>query len=108
MIMVSLDDAVLARFEYSGHRFELLVDPGIVDTYKSSPDSVDLDEFLVLDEVFEDARAGKRHTEVVIQEVFGTLDINAIVERILTKGTIQLTTQQRKEMVEQMRQKNHS
>jgi len=105
MIMVSLDDAVLARFEHSGHRFELLVDPGMVDVFKASPENVDLDEFLVLDEVFEDARAGERHTEAVIQEVFGTLNIEEIVERILTKGTIQLTTQQRKEMVERMRQK---
>jgi ribosome maturation protein SDO1 len=103
--MVSLDDAVLARYEHSGHRFELLVDPSMVDLYRSSPDKVDLDEFLVLDEIFEDARGGERHTESTLLDVFGTLDIHVIVDKVMEKGSIQLTTQQRKEMVEQMRQK---
>jgi ribosome maturation protein SDO1 len=103
--MVSLDDAVLARYEYSGHRFELLVDPSMVELYRSSPDKVDLDEFLVLDEIFEDARGGERHTESTLLEVFGTLDIHVIVDKVMEKGSIQLTTQQRKEMVERMRQK---
>ncbi|MEK9730283.1 MAG: ribosome assembly factor SBDS [Candidatus Poseidoniales archaeon] len=103
--MVSLDDAVLARYEHSGHRFELLVDPSMVELYRSSPDKVDLDEFLVLDEIFEDARGGERHTESTLLEVFGTLDIHIIVDKVMEKGSIQLTTQQRKEMVEQMRQK---
>ena len=103
--MVSLDDAVLARFEHSGHRFELLVDPSMVEIYKSSPQKVNLDDFLVLDEIFQDARSGERHTESTILEVFGTLEIQSIVEKVMEKGSIQLTTQQRKEMVEQMRQK---
>ncbi len=103
--MVSLDDAVLARYEHSGHRFELLVDPSMVELYRSCPDKVDLDEFLVLDEIFEDARGGERHTESTLLDVFGTLEIHAIVDKVMEKGSIQLTTQQRKEMVEKMRQK---
>ena len=33
--MVSLDDAVLARMEKGGKRYELLVDPNLVDVFKS-------------------------------------------------------------------------
>jgi len=102
--MVSLDDAVLARLEKGGKRYELLVDPTLVDAYRQDPSSVEMEDFLAMDEVFHDARAGERPTEEAIQSVFGTLDINAIVQQVLNKGSIQLTTAQRKHMVEQMRQ----
>ena len=47
--MVSMDDAVLARMEKSGKRYELLVDPTLVDQFKENPDSVRIDEFLAID-----------------------------------------------------------
>ena len=47
--MVSLDDAVLARMEKGGKRYELLVDPNSVEDFKSDPTSVDLDQFLAMD-----------------------------------------------------------
>ena len=53
--MVSLDDSVLARMEKGGKRYELLVDPEMVDDFKNDPDSVNIDDFLAMDEVFHDA-----------------------------------------------------
>ncbi len=103
--MVSMDDSVLARMEKGGKRYELLVDPDMVDDFKNDPDSVNLDDFLVMDEVFHDARGGERPTEDAIQNTFNTQDILEITKIILEKGSIQLTTNQRKSMVERMRQK---
>ena len=37
--MVSLDDAVVARLEKGGKRYEILVDPELVEPFKSDPDS---------------------------------------------------------------------
>ena len=102
--MVSLDDAVLARMEKGGKRYELLVDPNLVDVFKSEPTSVDLNAFLAMDEVFHDIRAGERPTEDAIENTFGTQDIFEITKTVLAKGSIQLTTAQRKARVEQMRQ----
>jgi ribosome maturation protein SDO1 len=102
--MVSLDDAVLARMEKGGKRYELLVDPNLVDEFKSEPASVDLNAFLAMDEVFHDIRGGERPTEDAITNTFGTQDIFEITKTILAKGSIQLTTAQRKARVEQMRQ----
>ncbi|MBL6884086.1 MAG: ribosome assembly factor SBDS [Candidatus Poseidoniaceae archaeon] len=102
--MVSLDDAVLARMEKGGKRYELLVDPNLVDEFKSEPASVDLNSFLAMDEVFHDIRGGERPTEDAIAKTFGTQDIFEITKTILAKGSIQLTTAQRKARVEQMRQ----
>ena len=103
--MVSMDDSVLARMEKGGKRYELLVDPDMVDDFKNDPNSVNLDDFLVMDEVFHDARGGERPTEDAIQNTFNTQDILEITKIILEKGSIQLTTNQRKSMVERMRQK---
>ena len=103
--MVSLDDSVLARMEKGGKRYELLVDPEMVDDFKNDPDSVNIDDFLAMDEVFHDARGGERPTEEAIENTFGTQDILEIAKTILNKGSIQLTTNQRKAIVEKMRQK---
>ena len=102
--MVSLDDAVLARMEKGGKRYELLVDPNQVDEFKSDPLSIDLNQFLAMDEVFHDIRGGERPTAEAIENTFGTQDILEIAKTILDKGSIQLTTAQRKARVEQMRQ----
>jgi ribosome maturation protein SDO1 len=102
--MVSLDDAVLARMEKGGKRYELLVDPNLVEDFKAKPESVDLNDFLAMDEVFHDIRGGERPTEDAIEKTFGTQDIFEITKTILDKGNIQLTTSQRKARVEQMRQ----
>lgn len=102
--MVSLDDAVLARMEKGGKRYELLVDPNSVEDFKAKPESVDLNDFLAMDEVFHDIRGGERPTEEAIEKTFGTQDIFEIAKTILDKGNIQLTTSQRKARVEQMRQ----
>ena len=91
--------------EKGGKRYELLVDPEMVDDFKNDPDSVNIDDFLAMDEVFHDARGGERPTEEAIENTFGTQDILEIAKTILTKGSIQLTTNQRKAIVEKMRQK---
>ena len=102
--MVSMDDAVLARMEKSGKRYEVLVDPALVEQFKENPDSVRIDDLLAMDEVFHDARDGERPTSEAIENTFATQDIVQITQIILERGTIQLTTNQRKVMVEKMRQ----
>ena len=76
--MVSMDDSVLARMEKGGKRYEILVDPEMVDDFKNHPESINLDDFLVMDEVFHDARGGERPTEEAIQNTFNTQDIFVI------------------------------
>lgn len=102
--MVSLDDAVLARLEKGGKRYEALVDPDLVEQWKEDSSDINLDDFMAMDEIFHDARAGERPTEDALLKTFETLDVASILRIILTKGSIQLTTAQRKARVENMRQ----
>ena len=97
--MVSLDDAVLARYEYGGKRYEILIDPTLVDAYRNDAQSVDLDDLLATDEVWHDARAGDRPTSDDLHSAFGTADLVDCVSKIMNKGSIQLTTAQRKKRI---------
>jgi ribosome maturation protein SDO1 len=98
--MVSLDDAVLARLERGGSRYEILVDPDLVDIWKEDNNSVELGDLLAIEEIWSDARAGERPTGEALENAFGTTDIIACARIILDKGGMQLTTAQRKKMVE--------
>ena len=97
--MVSLDDAVLARLEKGGSRYEILVDPDLVDSWKKDHSSVSIDDLLATDQIWNDARAGDRPTNEALMSVFGTTEIIACVDKILSEGTIQLTTVQRKKII---------
>ena len=57
--MVSLDDAVIARLEKGGSRYEILVDPELVDAWKEDHTSVDIDDLLAVSEVWTDSRNGE-------------------------------------------------
>ena len=103
--MVSLDDAVLARFERGGSRYEILVDPELVDNWKEDHSSVELNDLLAVDQVWSDARTGDRPTSEALERVFGSTDLATCVERILNEGSIQLTTSQRRRMVDEMKKK---
>ena len=102
--MVSLDDAVVARLEKGGKRYEILVDPDLVESFKSDPTSIPLDDLLATDEVWHDARSGERPTEDKLISTFGTIDLLDCVTTIHTKGSIQLTTVQRRQMISDKRQ----
>ena len=102
--MVSLDDAVVARLEKGGKRYEILVDPELVEPFKADPESIQLDDLLTTDEVWHDARSGERPTEDKLISAFGTVELLECVTIILTKGSIQLTTAQRRQMIADKRQ----
>jgi len=103
--MVSLDDAVLARLEKGGSRYEILVDPELVDEWKKDHTSVSLDDLLATDEIWNDARSGDRPTTDALESVFGSTDLLICVEKILIDGNIQLTTVQRKNLIAEKRTK---
>ena len=97
--MVKLEDAVIARYEHAGERFELLVDPNLAMELKHGG-KVAIEDLLVIDSVFKDAHKGDVKSEERIKAVFGTSDLKTVVERIVREGEVQLTTQQRREMLE--------
>ncbi|HTW77163.1 MAG TPA: ribosome assembly factor SBDS [Thermoplasmata archaeon] len=92
--MVKVDDAVIARWETGGSRFEVLVDPEAVQALKDGK-SVDLTDKLALDQVFKDARKGDKISEEHLEKVFHTRNLAEIARQIVLKGEVQVTTEQR-------------
>jgi ribosome maturation protein SDO1 len=102
--MVSLDDAIIARFEKHGHHFEILVDPDAAIDIKEGKE-LKIDEHLASDGIFKDAKKGDHAGDETIEKVFGTTDVKEIATRILREGEIQLTTDQRHRMQEEKRRR---
>jgi len=99
--MISLDEAVTARLESHGARFEVLVDPDAALAIKRGEFDGDLEDVIAADDVFEDASRGDRPAENDLEEVFGTTDPLEIIPEVIKRGEIQITAEQRREMQEQ-------
>jgi len=92
----------IARITHDGDHFEILTKPERALAYRLGK-TTSVSEVLVTDTIFTDAGKGLRASEEKLQEVFGTTDSLKIAEVILKKGTLQLTTEQRKQLVEEKR-----
>ncbi|WP_336327207.1 ribosome assembly factor SBDS [Halovenus sp. HT40] len=103
--MISLDEAVTARLESHGERFEVLVDPDAALTIKRGEFDGDLEDVIAAEDVFEDASRGDRPAETALEEVFGTTDPLEIIPEVVKDGEIQVTAEQRKEMKEKKHNK---
>jgi ribosome maturation protein SDO1 len=66
---------------------------------------VELIDYMVVDEVFRNARKGTRASDEKIKEVFGTNDPIEVAKQIILKGEVQLTTLQRRDMQESKRKR---
>ena len=97
--MVSLDEAVIARLESGGHKFEILIDPEAAQAFRENGE-IDWDDALATEGVWSDSAKGEHAGDEAVQEVFGTLELEAVCTAILERGDIQLTAAQRKELVE--------
>jgi ribosome maturation protein SDO1 len=101
--MISLDEAVTARLESHGQRFEVLVDPDAALAIKRGEFEGELEDVIAAEDVFEDASHGDRPPEDSLVEVFETTDPLEIIPEVIKRGEIQITADQRREMQEQKR-----
>ena len=92
----------VARMTHNGDHFEILTKPQHALSYKLGK-TTSISELLITDTIFTDAGKGLRVSEDKLQQVFGTTDPLKIASIILKKGTLQLTTEQRKQLVEDKR-----
>ena len=93
----------LARLSIGGKRYEILVDPELAWALKSGEREVDVREVLLGEYVYYDARKGLKASETELEQVFGTDDVYKIAERIIKEGEVQLTAEQRRELIEAKR-----
>ncbi len=93
---------VIARIEKSGEKFEVLVKPDAVQKLRDGKE-IDLMAELAIDQIFRDAHKGSKASEEKMQEFFGTIEPLPVAKQIVKHGEIQLTTEQRRQMLEAKR-----
>lgn len=101
--MISLEEAVVARLESHGARFEVLVDPDAALAIKRGEFEGDIEDVVAAEDVFENASRGDRPSKEDLETVFETTDPIAIIPEVISRGEIQITAEQRREMQERKR-----
>jgi ribosome maturation protein SDO1 len=92
----------IARMTKDNEHFEVLVKPQKALDYRMGK-IAGITEVLAAETIFLDANKGTKPSEESLRKAFGTTDSLKIAETILTKGTLQLTTEQRRKMIEDKR-----
>lgn len=95
-------DYTLVKYTHGSSRFEILVKPDPALEYRTGK-NVPVSAVLVSDEVYTDSGRGTRASEESLVKAFGTGDPAEAAAIILDKGTLNLTTEQRRRMTEAKR-----
>ena len=96
------DKYTVARLTKDNEHFEVLVKSQKALDYRNGK-LAGITEVLAAETIFLDANKGTRVSEEQMRKAFGTTDTLKIAEAILKKGIIQLTTEQRRKMVDDKR-----
>lgn len=100
--MIPLDDAVVARIESHGERFEILVDPDIAAKIRQGG-IIDIEDAVAALYIFENANQAEKASEDSLKKVFGTTSFEEIARKIILKGEIHLTAEQKRVMTAEKR-----
>jgi ribosome maturation protein SDO1 len=91
-----------ARITKSGEKFEILVKPEPALEYKMGK-QLGISQILAIDEIYSDAGKGTRASTEKLEKAFGSTDALLVAEEIMKHGELQLTTDQRRQLVEEKR-----
>src|ERR671915_573090 len=94
------DKFTVARLILDGDKFELLVKPDPALEYKMGK-RTDISSVLVSDEIYSDANKGSRASSEKMMKHFKSTDSADVAKQILARGELNLTTDQRRKMVEE-------
>jgi ribosome maturation protein SDO1 len=94
------DKVTIARLILDGDKFELLVKPDPALEYKMGK-RFDISSVLVSDEIYSDANKGSRASSEKMIKHFKSTDSIDVAKHILERGELNLTTDQRRKMVEE-------
>lgn len=92
----------VARIIKDNEHFEVLVKPEKALDYRMGKISA-ITEVLIAETIFSDANKGTKVSEETLRKAFGATDPLKVAEIILKRGTLQLTTEQRRKMIEDKR-----
>lgn len=95
-------DVSVVRYSFGGEKFEILVRPDPALDYRLGKRK-DASSVMVSDDIYTDSGRGTRASSEKIRRAFGTEDTAEVARKILRKGELGLTTDQRRKMTEEKR-----
>ncbi len=95
-------EVTVARYSFEGDKFEILVKPDPALEYKLGRKK-DVSSVLVSDEIYTDSGKGTKPPAEKLLRAFKTEDHSQIAAQILQKGDLNLTTDQRRRMIDEKR-----
>ena len=96
------DKLTVVKYTFEGEKFEILVKPDPALDYKLGKIK-DVGSILVSEEIYQNSGKGTRASSEKLQKAFQTEDPLIIAEKILQKGDLNLTTDQRRKMTAEKR-----
>jgi len=95
-------DTTLVRYSFEGEKFEIIVKPDPALDYKLGKKK-DISSVLISDEIYTDYGKGTKPSTEKLLAAFKTEDKTEIAQIMFEKGDLNLTTDQRRKMVDQKR-----
>ncbi len=97
-------DVTVARYSFEGEKFEILVKPDPALDYKLGKKK-DISAVLVSEDIYTDSGKGTKPTNEKLLKAFKTEDLTEIAQIILQKGDLNLTTDQRRKMIDEKKKR---
>jgi ribosome maturation protein SDO1 len=97
-----LADTTVVRYSFEGEKFEILVKPDPALDYKLGKKK-DISAVLISDEIYTDFGKGTKPSMEKLLAAFKTEDKTEIAQIMFEKGDLNLTTDQRRKMIDQKR-----
>jgi len=98
------DKLTVIRYSINDQNFEILVNPDKALEYKLSKKG-EMNKIIAIEEIFVDSTKGLRASNEKMKKHLGTSDTIEGTKIILEKGTLQLTTEQRKKMISEKKRR---
>ena len=95
-------DVTVAKFSFEGEKFEIMVKPDPALDYKLGKKK-DISAILVSEEIYTDSGKGTKPSSEKLLKAFKTEDLTEIAKIIMEKGDLNLTTDQRRKMIDDKR-----
>ncbi|MDD5254175.1 MAG: ribosome assembly factor SBDS [Candidatus Nanoarchaeia archaeon] len=102
--MVNVDEATVAKLMREGKNFEILVDCEKAISFREGK-LKNLNEVLATDEIFKDVKKGELASEHELQNIFKTINPEAIAREIIKHGEIYLTADYKNKEREQKKKR---
>ena len=95
-----MTDVTVAKHSFEGDKFEILVHPDAALDYKLGR-LKDISKVMVSDDIYTDSSKGTKPPTEKLTKAFGTDNLTEVARLILQKGDLNLTTNQRRKMIDE-------